>query len=91
MHASLLRNARNAIPLHATTTAGLKRFLEKRSKRDAAYLKASGFTAADGQMRLIQNATGGIAAAVLGLGKGEDNLALAHFSEQLPAGVYAFG
>ncbi|MBV9046589.1 MAG: leucyl aminopeptidase family protein [Alphaproteobacteria bacterium] len=91
MHASLVKNARNAIPLHAVTTAGLKRFLEKRIKRDASYLKASGFTAADGQMRLIQNPTGGIAAAVLGLGKGEDNLALAHFSEQLPAGVYAFG
>ena len=41
-------------------------------------------------MRLVPG-RGGIAAAVLGLGKSEDALALAAFAEQLPDGVYRLG
>ncbi len=59
-------------------------------KRDAAMLKATGFKAGEGELRLIPNAVGEIGAAVLGLGKGGDMLALATFSEQLPAGTYRF-
>jgi hypothetical protein len=40
---------------------------------------------------LVPAAGGGIAAAVLGLGKGDDPLALATFSENLPHGAYALG
>ena len=91
MHASFTKNARGAIPLHAVTTSGLAAFLKKRNKRDATWLKASGFGAKDGELRMVPNASGAIAFAVMGLGKGGDSLALAHFSEQLPAGTYAFG
>ncbi|MBL6852249.1 MAG: leucyl aminopeptidase family protein [Alphaproteobacteria bacterium] len=90
MHASFTRNARNAIPLHAVTIAGLNAFLRKRNKRDATWLKASGFGAKDGELRMVPNASGAIAFAVMGLGKGGDILAAAHFSEHLPAGTYAF-
>ncbi len=88
MHASFSRTARNSIPLHAVTTGELKRFLAKRPRREATYLSSTGFSARDGDLKLVPNASGGIACAVLGLGKGGDTLALAQFSEQLPAGTY---
>ena len=90
MHANFAKAARNAIPLHAVTIAGLRPFLARLPKRDAAVLKSSGFAARDGDLKLIANASGALACAVLGLGKGDDPLALATFSEQLPAGLYRF-
>ncbi|MBU6471857.1 MAG: leucyl aminopeptidase family protein, partial [Alphaproteobacteria bacterium] len=42
-------------------------------------------------MVLVPDARGVLAFAVLGLGKAEDPLALAAFSERLPAGLYALG
>ena len=90
MHASFSKSARNVIPLHAVTSGELKRFLQQRPRSGAAYLKNTGFTARDGELKLVPNTAGGIAYAVLGLGKGGDSLALAHFSEQLPAGTYRF-
>ena len=88
MHPNLVKAARNAIALHAVTKDGLKRFQSGLPKRDAAFLKATGFAAAEGDLKLIPDAQGGIAGAVLGLGKGGDSLALATFAEQLPAGIY---
>jgi len=90
MHASFAKSGRNAIALHAVTAAELKRFYTRRSKRGTAYLRHSGFSARDGELRLIPDTAGAIASAVLGLGKGGDSLALANFSEQLPAGTYRF-
>ena len=85
MHASLVKNARNAIPLHAVRLKDAKDWSQR-----AAFLKASGFSAKEGELRLLPG-RGGIAAAVLGLGKSEDALALAAFAEQLPDGVYRLG
>src|SRR4029077_531234 len=48
------------------------------------------FSAKEGESCLIPDAQGGLASAVLGLGKGEDILALATFAERLPAGAYRF-
>jgi leucyl aminopeptidase len=90
MHASLARSAKGAIPLHAVLAQDLKRWLAARTKRDATWLKASNFTAADGELRLVPAASGGLACAVLGLGKNQDPLALASFSESLPPGLYRF-
>ncbi|MEI9885280.1 MAG: leucyl aminopeptidase family protein [Rhizomicrobium sp.] len=90
MHASFARTARNAIALHAVTAAGFQAFLKRLPKREAAVLKSAGFAARDGDLVLVPNASGGLACAVLGLGKGDDILALATFSEQLPAGTYRF-
>ncbi|HEY1632831.1 MAG TPA: leucyl aminopeptidase family protein [Rhizomicrobium sp.] len=91
MHESLVRSAKGAIRLHAVKAADLKRWRASRPKREADWLEASGFAAKDGEMALIPNAKGGLGAAVLGLGKGEDRLALAQFSETLPQGTYALG
>ncbi|MES2293118.1 MAG: leucyl aminopeptidase family protein [Pseudomonadota bacterium] len=85
MHASLVKNARNAIPLHAVRSKDAKAW-----KQRAAFLKAADFSAKEGELRLLPG-RGGIAAAVLGLGKNEDALALAAFAEQLPDGVYRLG
>src|SRR5215472_1381856 len=90
MHASLAKSARGAIALHAVTTKDLNDWLPRRQKREATFLKATGFSAKDGELRLVPNASGGIAFAVLGLGGGDDLFSAAVFSEQLPPGVYRF-
>ena len=90
MHVSFVKAARTSIPLHAVGTDDLKPWLVR-----MPFLKASGFAAREGDMRLVPNfkggAKGGIAAAVLGLGTNKDALALAAFSESLPDGTYRLG
>jgi leucyl aminopeptidase len=90
MHVSFAKNAKAALPLYAVRTADLKAWLAKRPKREQAFLKSVEFGAKEGELRLITDAQGALASAVLGLGKGEDTLALATFAEQLPAGTYRF-
>lgn len=90
MHPSLVRSAKGAVALHAVAHSDLKRFLAACSKREAAFLKASGFAANEDELKLVPDAAGGLAFAVLGLGKGGDPLAPALFSEKLPAGVYRY-
>jgi leucyl aminopeptidase len=92
MHASLAKTGssvasayRNAIPLHAVAVKDLKSWLAR-----IPYLKVSGFSAKEGELRLIPGRNG-LAAAVLGLGKSQDALALAAFSESLPDGIYRLG
>jgi leucyl aminopeptidase len=91
MHASLVRSARGAIPLHAVKAANLKRWLPTRSRREAEWLRAANFAAKDYELLLVPNGSGGLAAAVLGLGGAHDPLAFAAFSESLPHGTYALG
>jgi leucyl aminopeptidase len=91
MHASLVGSAKGAVPLHAVKAADLKRWLGGRAKREAEWLKSAGFAAKEGELLLVPDASGGLAAAVLGLGKGHDSLALAQFSESLPQGSYRLG
>jgi leucyl aminopeptidase len=79
------------VKLHAVKAADLKRWLAARPKREANWLRCAGFAAKDGELVLVPAASGGIAAAVLGLGKGDDPLALATFSEHLPHGTYVLG
>jgi leucyl aminopeptidase len=91
MHESLVRSAKGATPLHAVRASDLSRWLSKRSSRESAWLKNTGFGAKDHELALVPDGKGGLASAVLGLGKGTDKLALAQFSESLPQGSYAFG
>lgn len=85
MHASFVKNAKNAVVLHAVLAKDAQAF-----GRKFPFLKASGFSGKEGELRLLPGRAG-LAAAVLGLGKGEDTLALAAFAEQLPDGVYRLG
>lgn len=91
MHACLVKSAKGATPLHAVKAADLERFLGRRPKREADWLKNAGFAAKAGELLLVPDAHGGLAFAVLGLGKEEDPLALAAFSERLPQGTYVLG
>ena len=91
MHASLVKSAKGAIPLHAVKSDNLKRWLHTRSRREADWIRAANFAGKEHELLLVPNATGGLASAVLGLGSGHDPLAFAAFSESLPAGVYQFG
>ncbi len=85
MHASFAKSGKKAVPLHAVASKDLKGFLAR-----FPYLKASGFAAREGELRLLPAKTG-LAAGVLGLGKSKDALALAEFSEKLPDGLYQLG
>jgi leucyl aminopeptidase len=90
MHASLAKSAKGATPLYAVKARDLTAFLAKRNKRDATFLKASGFGAREGELRLLSKPDGSLGGAVLGLGDGSDPLVFAALSENLPAGTYAF-
>jgi leucyl aminopeptidase len=86
MLASFANSAANAVPLHAI-----------RAKDAPAWAKAkggallAGFSGAEGELRAVPDAKGGVAAWVLGLGEGSDAFALAAFAEKLPAGTYRLG
>jgi leucyl aminopeptidase len=84
-------DGRQPVPLHAVLAKDLERFLESARTSDARWLKATAFAAKDGELALVPDPTGGLGAAVLGLGKGRDPHALALFPERLPAGVYTLG
>ncbi|MBN9571524.1 MAG: VWA domain-containing protein, partial [Alphaproteobacteria bacterium] len=88
MYACFAAGAKAAIPVHAVATRDLSRFLSRRGKRQAHWLKQAGFTGAAGSLHLIPAADGAVAAAVLGLGKGNDPFALAACAENLKSGIY---
>src|SRR6185437_6365914 len=86
MHSSFAKSAKGTIPLHAVPARDLKSWLAR-----MPFLKTSGFGAKEGELRLVPGGRGQLLAAVLGLGKSTDSLALAAFAEQLPDGVYRLG
>jgi len=90
MHASLVRRAKDAIPLDAVRPQQLKAWLAQQDARDAKWLRGTNFTARTGELRLVPSRSGDMAFAVLGLGDERDPLALAAFSESLPEGVYTY-
>lgn len=88
MHVSFAKDGRGALPLHAVTAKGLKKWLAAQKPGARRFLAS--FAAAEGDLRLVPRSDGSPAFAVLGLGKGDDPLALAAFAESLPEGVYRF-
>src|SRR5579862_7879413 len=88
MHSGLVRRANHAVPLHAVTHANLKTWMSRRTEREARWLSKAGFVARNGEIILVPATDGSVASVVLDLGKGEDPLALAAFSESLPPGTY---
>ena len=78
------------MPLYAVAHSELRKFLEGRPKREAAFLKANGFSAREGELVTMPSAAGRLQSAFLGLGRAGDPLALAQFAERLPAGTYRY-
>lgn len=89
MHHSFVTRAKAAVPLDAVHSSDLGAWLADRPKREAEWLKRVGFAARNGELILVPAPEGKLASAVLGLGTEHDPLALAAFSEALPAGTYA--
>src|SRR5258706_5323157 len=79
------------VPVHAVLPKDLERFLSSLGAVEARWLRATGFTAKEGELVLVPNEAGGFGAAVLGLGPGRDPHAFAPFSERLPPGAYRLG
>lgn len=82
-----------ALPLHLVQTADLAGFLDSLPARDAAWLKATGFEAALGDVRLLPAADGGVSGAVAGLGsakrRAQTRFGIAKAVAGLPAGAWA--
>lgn len=82
-----------ALPLHLVQTADLAGFLDSLPARDAAWLKATGFEAALGEVRLMPAADGGVSGAVAGLGsakrRAQTRFGIAKAVAGLPAGAWS--
>jgi leucyl aminopeptidase len=89
MHASLVKRAGGAVPLHAVTAKAAKAFLARQV--GGAFAAAWGFAGREGELLALPDGRGKIRAWLLGLGDGRDALALARFSEKLPPGTYRLG
>ena len=88
MHPSLVRAAKNAVPVHLVTAKDAKAFLA--GHRSRAGLAAAGFAGREGEpVPLMLGAK--VSAWVLGLGEGNDIFAAAILAEKLPDGVYRLG
>ena len=85
MHASFAKTARNAIPLHAVAAGR-----SSPGWRACPYLKASGFAAKEGELRLVpgpgRHRRGGA-----GPGQEQGRPGAGGFSEKLPDGIYRLG
>lgn len=88
MHKSLVRTAKDAVPLHMVTAKDAKTFLAADKAR--AGLAAAGFAGREGELMAVTVGPK-VTAWVLGLGDGADPFAAATFAEKLPDGVYRLG
>lgn len=79
-----------AVALYAVTGATLAGVIKALPAKQAAFVQAAGFRAAQESLLLVPDETGKLGAALLGLGSGGDPLALAAFAEKLPAGTYRY-
>jgi len=75
----------DALPVFAVRSSGLAEFLVTLPGPQAAYLRASDFTASSGGVVLLPSADG-IGAAVLGLGEDNDPMTFGALPMALPAG-----
>ncbi|MQX37750.1 leucyl aminopeptidase family protein [Roseospira navarrensis] len=77
------------IPLTPLTREGLETWLAERDAAGAAWVRASGFSAAVGSTCPVPGPDGTVAGVLAGLGDGTDRWAAAPLPERLPPGTYA--
>ena len=77
-----------AVPIYAVTADRLDSLTATQSAAVKAWLAATGFRADAGSVSVIADATGAVAAVVLGLGKGDDPWVTGTLAKSLPKGVY---
>ncbi|WP_018698625.1 leucyl aminopeptidase family protein [Amorphus coralli] len=76
-----------AIPVYAATTDTAGAVVDGLSAPMAAWARSNGFTGASGSVVALPDGEGGVAAALLGLGAGDEPFAAAAL-HKLPAGTY---
>lgn len=94
MHALLIpaTDRRKTIEILAVTMQGLDRQLAELDARDAAWLRASGFAAIQGEVALVPDGEGRLARVLFGLGDAQqapDCFIFGKLPTLLPAGDYA--
>ena len=78
-----------AIQLYAVAASTLNEWLATRDASEQAWIKTAGFKADAGATLTLPGAHGALAAAVVGLGKGDDPWACGNLAKALPPGTYA--
>ncbi|MSO96710.1 MAG: leucyl aminopeptidase family protein [Rhodospirillaceae bacterium] len=84
----LTEGTADALPLHAVAAAKLSEFLATLPAPDQLWLTANNFKGEAGSTIVIPNGAGGIRAAVVGLGKGDDPWVLGGMAKALPPATY---
>ena len=84
----LLDENHNATPLHTVTASELVAFLQNTDETTRNWLNATSFTAAPYTFAVVPDASGRVAAVVVGVKSATDIFALAHLPSALPNGTY---
>ena len=84
----LLDENHNATPLHTVTASELVAFLQNTDETTRNWLNATSFTAAPYTFAVVPDASGRVAAVVVGVKSATDIFALAHLPPALPNGTY---
>ncbi len=83
------RPSDDSVPIQPVAKAELEKKLGKLPALEAQWLKAAGFTGAEGQVQLAPDARGGIARVFVGAGDGKETLwLLGDLPNRLPQGRY---
>jgi leucyl aminopeptidase len=78
----------SAVPVHLVGFSNAEDILGGALKSHAAWLKASGFTAAAGKIQYLPGPDGSVSGIAFGIGKDEDPFQCATLAASLPAGHY---
>ena len=93
MHSLIVRAAPAAIPVHCVTKADLPALLERIGPEGRRFAEAQGFAAKPGQHVVLPDASGAIAAVLLGVeavdARRRDPFAPGRLASTLPAGDYS--
>ena len=84
----LLDENHNATPLHTVTASELVAFLQNTDETTRNWLNATSFTAAPYTFAVVPDASGRVAAVVVGVKSATDIFALAHLPSALPNDTY---
>ncbi len=77
-----------ALPVWPVGAGDVKEWCDAHAGANAAWVGTAGFTGEAGRVLMLPNEAGGLAGALLGIGKGDDPFIFAALSETLPAGTY---
>lgn len=77
-----------ALPIWPVGSGDVQQWCDAHAGANAAWVETAGFTGEAGRVLMLPNEAGGLAGALLGIGKGDDPFIFAALSESLPAGTY---